>query len=64
MKFPLDMHTRERVVLSGGMVTVMELALDDFLPLDAKPHKGVNATDLCLYQRESYDVIASPGQRG
>ena len=32
--FPLDMHTHERVVLSGGRVTAMELALGDFLPLD------------------------------
>ena len=64
VKFPLAMYTRERVVLSGGRVTAMELALDDFLSLDAKPHKGADTTELCLYQRESYDVIASPGPEG
>jgi hypothetical protein len=42
----------------------MELALDDFLPLDVKPHKGADATELCLYQHESYDVISSPGPEG
>jgi len=45
-------------------VPAMELALDEFLPLDVKPHKGADATEVCLYQRESYDVIASPGPQG
>ncbi|WP_228564633.1 hypothetical protein [Myxococcus sp. AB036A] len=31
------------------------LALDDFLPLDV---------ERCLYRRESYEVIASPGPEG
>jgi hypothetical protein len=39
----------------------MQLALDDFLPLNVKPHKDATAEEVCLYQRESYDVIASPG---
>ncbi|HYO71032.1 MAG TPA: hypothetical protein VEU33_33630 [Archangium sp.] len=42
----------------------MQLAMDDFLPLDVKPHRGATPEEVCLYQRESYEVIASPGPDG
>lgn len=46
------------------MVTAMQLALDDFRPLDLKPHEGATEEERCLYQRESYDVTAAPGPEG
>ena len=64
VQFPLDLPTETRTTLSGALVTAMQLALDDFLPLDVKPHSGASPEELCLYQRESYDVIASPGPEG
>jgi hypothetical protein len=64
VQFPLDLPKEGRTTLSGAMATAMQLALDDFLPLDTKPHKGATAEEVCLYQRESYEVIASPGPEG
>jgi hypothetical protein len=61
VQFPLDLPADTRTVLPGATVTAMQLALDDFLPLNTKPHKDATAEEVCLYQRESYDVIASPG---
>lgn len=64
VQFPLDLPADTRTTLSGALVTAMQLALDDFLPLDVKPHSGASPEEICLYQRESYDVIASPGPEG
>lgn len=63
VQFPLTLPA-DSTALSAELVTAMQLALDDFLPLDVKPHKGATAVELCLYQRESYDVTASPGPEG
>ncbi|MBZ4416849.1 hypothetical protein [Myxococcus sp. RHSTA-1-4] len=64
VQFPLDLPAETRTTLPGGLVTAMQLALDDFMPLDVKPHKGATEEEICLYQRESYDVVASPGPEG
>jgi hypothetical protein len=64
VEFPLDLPADTRTTLTGDVLTAMQLALDDFLPLDVKPHNGATAVELCLYQRESYEVIASPGPQG
>lgn len=61
VQFPLDLPKETRTTVSGAMATAMQLALDDFLPLDTKPHEGATAEEVCLYQRESYEVIAAPG---
>ncbi|RKH18461.1 hypothetical protein D7Y13_07430 [Corallococcus praedator] len=63
VQFPLDLPEDART-LEGGTVTAMQLALDDFRPLDLKPHKGATEEEQCLYQRESYDVTAAPGPEG
>ncbi|NMO21977.1 hypothetical protein HPC49_46575 [Pyxidicoccus fallax] len=64
VRFPLDLPADTRTTLSAGLVTAMELALADFLPLDVTPHKGATEEERCLYQRESYDVAAAPGPEG
>jgi hypothetical protein len=64
VQFPLDLPKETRITISGAMATAMQLALDDFLPLDTKPHEGATAEEVCLYQRESYEVIAAPGPEG
>ncbi|RKH39070.1 hypothetical protein [Corallococcus sicarius] len=63
VQFPLDLPA-DAQTLPAGVVTAMQLALDDFRPLDLKPHKGATEEELCLYQRESYDVTAAPGPEG
>lgn len=50
--------------MSGALATAMQLALEDFLPLDTQPHAGATAEEVCLYQRESYEVTAAPGPEG
>lgn len=64
VRFPLDLPVETRTTVSGGMATAMELALEDFLPLDVKPHKGATEEERCLYQRESYNVVAAPDVEG
>ncbi len=61
VEFPLDLPADTRTTLDGDVFTAMQLAFDDFLPLDVKPHKGATEVELCLYRRESYEVIATPG---
>ncbi|CAM4316897.1 hypothetical protein G4177_00230 [Corallococcus sp. ZKHCc1 1396] len=63
VQFPLDLP-EDAQTLTGSMVTAMQLALEDFRPLDLKPHKGATEEELCLYQRESYDITAAPGPEG
>ncbi len=64
VQFPLDLPADTRTTLPAELVTAMQLALDDFLPLDVKPHKGATDMERCLYRRESYEVIAAPGPEG
>lgn len=61
--FP-DLPTPESVSLSGPMVVAIQLAMEDFLPWDTEPHKGATPREVCLYKRESYNVIASPEVEG
>jgi hypothetical protein len=56
--------TEGNVSLSGTLLAAIELAMEDFLPWDIKPHKGATPSEVCLYKRESYDVIAAPGPQG
>lgn len=64
VRFPLELPKETRTTVSGATATAMQLAMDDFLPLDAQPHAGATAEEVCLYRRESYEVIASPGPEG
>ncbi|REG27230.1 hypothetical protein ATI61_110237 [Archangium gephyra] len=64
VEFPLELPKETRTTISGAVATAMQLAMDDFLPLDVKPHRGATPEEVCLYQRESYEVIASPAPHG
>ncbi len=64
LEFPIDLPTQESVSISGPMLAAIQLAMEDFLHWDIKPHPGATPSEVCLYQRESYDVIASPGAEG
>ncbi|MGZ3457785.1 MAG: hypothetical protein ACXU86_04690 [Archangium sp.] len=64
VQFPLDLPKETRTTISGATATAMQLAMDDYLPLDIKPHEGATPEEVCFYQRESYEVIASPGSDG
>jgi hypothetical protein len=65
LTFPAELLAAEgNVSLNGTLLAAIELAMEDFLPWDIKPHKGATPGEVCLYKRESYDVIASPGPQG
>jgi hypothetical protein len=50
--------------LSGIMLAAIQLAMEDYLPWDLKPLKDSTPREVCLHQRESYDVYAVPGTEG
>ncbi|WP_370644193.1 hypothetical protein [Myxococcus sp. RHSTA-1-4] len=60
----MELPSEGRQQLSGVMARAIQLASDDFRPLDAKPHRGANPLEECLYRRESFDVLAAPGPDG
>ena len=60
-KFPYELPDKGKQTVPGFMATAIQLAMDDFLPRDAKPAHGADPQDICLMQRQSYDVEASPG---
>ncbi|MHA7632761.1 hypothetical protein [Corallococcus sp. M7] len=43
-------------LLSGDIATAVQLAMDDFLPLDRKPPKEATPVELCLFRRDIYQV--------
>jgi hypothetical protein len=53
-----------RQVLSGTLFAAMQLAMEDFLPWDLKPHKGATPRERCLYKRDSYDMSVVPAAEG
>ncbi|AKQ63142.1 hypothetical protein A176_000054 [Myxococcus hansupus] len=48
----------------GHIAAAIELAMDDFRPRDIKPHRDATADEVCMYQRESFDVTTIPGPEG
>jgi hypothetical protein len=64
VQFPLDLPKDERLIIPGSTLRAVQLAMEDFLPWDTSPHRGATPDEVCLYQRESYDVTASPGPEG
>ena len=64
VQFPLDLPKEERLIIPGTVFKAVRLAMEDFLPWDVQPHKGATADEVCLYQRDSYDVTTAPGPAG
>ncbi len=63
-KIPDELPEEGRQSISGTMSAAIQLAMDDFLPWDANPHRGATPREVCLHQRQSYDVKAAPGPEG
>jgi hypothetical protein len=60
-KFPYEFPDTGKQTVPGVMATAIQLAVDDFLPRDTKLDRGASPQEVCLEQRQSYDVEASPG---
>jgi hypothetical protein len=59
--WPKVLPSEGRQILPGPTLAAVQLAMEDFLPWDIKPHKGATPTEICLYKRDSYDVVVVPG---
>jgi hypothetical protein len=55
---------KDHQLINGATLGAIQLAMEDFLPWDIKPHRGATPTEVCLYKRDSYDVLAAPGGEG
>ncbi len=63
--FPMEpLDIQGSVTVTGPLFMAMQIAMEDFLPWDIQPHKGATPSEVCLYKRESYDMIAAPGPEG
>jgi hypothetical protein len=63
-KFPEEFPTSaDAQRVPGATAAAIQLAMDDFLPR-GRPSSGETAQAICLQQRQSYDVVASPGPGG
>jgi hypothetical protein len=63
-KLPHELPEQGREELSGEMVAAIQLAMDDFLPWNIQPPWGATPQEICLHQRQSYDVHAAPHGEG
>ncbi|WNG32426.1 hypothetical protein F0U61_01485 [Archangium violaceum] len=64
VQFPPEIPAEGRLTIRGPMAAAIQLAMDDFLPRGVKPHAGADPVEVCLYQRESYDIFAAPEADG
>lgn len=60
-RFPIILPSEGQHLLPGPIAAAVALAMEDFLPLGAKPPRNATPTEVCAFQRESYDVTAVPG---
>ncbi|RJS17026.1 hypothetical protein DRW03_28575 [Corallococcus sp. H22C18031201] len=59
--FPTLTFQEGRTTLLGGDVaTAIQLAMDDYLPLDRKPLKNATPMEDCLLRRDIYQVAVEP----
>jgi hypothetical protein len=64
-KFPAEFpSSADAQRIPGATAAAIQLAMDDFLPQGRRPSSGETAQAICLQQRQSYDVVASPGTGG
>lgn len=63
-EFPLEIPAEGRQRIPGAVAAAIGMAMDDFRPLGVKPHRGATPDEVCLYQRDSFDVTVAPGQEG
>ena len=62
--FPLEIPADGRMRIPGSLAAAVGMAMDDFRPLGVKPHRGATPDEVCLYQRDSFDVTVAPGPEG
>ena len=64
MQPPPELPREGRLRLEGNVAAAIQLALEDFLPGEARPPEHTRPEEACLYRPDSYDVTAAPGPEG
>lgn len=59
-KLPYELPEEGRETLPGTMATAIQLAMDDFLPREAHVPRNATPREICLHQRQAYDIEAAP----
>ncbi|MFP2924001.1 hypothetical protein ACLESO_02045 [Pyxidicoccus sp. 3LG] len=57
-QFPLGFPAGEHTFIPGTVAAAVELAMDDFLPRNTRPPRDATPDEVCLHQRDTYDVLA------
>jgi hypothetical protein len=60
-KFPHALPEAGQQTIPGSMAAAIQMAMDDFLPRDNKFDRSAPPQEICLRQRQSYDIEASSG---
>ena len=55
-RFPVVLPTEGQHVLPGVVAAAISYAMEDFLPLGAKPSRDATPTEVCSLQRQSYEI--------
>ena len=64
-RFPsLTFEEGRTTVIGGDLATAVQLAMDDFLPVDRKPPKNATPQEACFFRRDIYAVMVEPLQDG
>lgn len=63
-KFPSDLPAEGQVKIPATLAGAIQLVVDDYVPWHAKPLRGADTFDACIYEQASYDVRAAPGPEG
>jgi hypothetical protein len=63
-KFPSDLPSEGQVKIPATLAAAIQLVVDDHVPWYAKPPRGADTFDACIYEQASYDVVAAPGPEG
>ncbi len=59
-KFGHSLPQEGRQTISGSMAAAMRIAAAQYLPWDVAPPAGADAVDICLLQRQAWDVELVP----
>lgn len=59
LPYPLWLPESGRIQVPAAVSAAVSLALDDMLPRDVAPPRNATPDEVCLYQRDSYDVEAA-----
>ena len=63
-KFPHVLPAEGGQALPGATALAIQLVMDDLLPRERPPPRNASPQEVCLFQRQSYDIEAAPGPEG